>query len=101
MTQEYENISYDYKSLLFYTTLGSIGKGRTSCGLANLNSNNVVEFTCQNTDAVLDEFDTLEWGVSLDTGETQLTCDEYSVVISRGYHPVAIFLEILVCLGFN
>mmetsp|Transcript_9202 Transcript_9202/g.10359 ORF Transcript_9202/g.10359 Transcript_9202/m.10359 type:complete len:1049 (-) Transcript_9202:179-3325(-) len=79
VAQEYENRSYDYKSLLFYTTLGSLGKGRASCGLANLNSNNIVQFSCPVRDSVIDSYSTLEWGVSLDSGTEGLTCDLYSL----------------------
>ena len=88
VTQEFQNRSYDYKSLLFYSTLGIIGKGRTSCGLANLNNNSVIQFSCQNTDAVLDLYSTLEWGISLNTADdSSLTCDEYAVVIIEN-HPI-------------
>ena len=81
VAQEYQNRSYDYKSLLFYSTLGMLGKGRTSCGLANLNNNSVLQFACQNTDAVLDMYSTLDWRISLsNVGDGSLTCDQYSLV---------------------
>ena len=84
MSQELGNQNTDYKSLLFYTTLGAFGSGLTSCGLGDMNNNTVIQFQCSNTNAVLDSYDTFEWGVSLSyesDNQNDLTCDIYSVVI--------------------
>lgn len=83
VSQELGNKSIDYKSLLYYTTLGSFGSGLTSCGLGDLNTNKVIEFKCSYTDAVLGSYETLEWGVSesyASDNQNDLTCDLYSVV---------------------
>ena len=84
VSQELGDVNMDYKSLLYYTTLGAFGSGLTSCGLGDMTNNTVISFNCPNSEAVLNTYDTFEWGVSLtdqSDNSNELTCDLYSVVI--------------------
>ena len=77
-----ENLSYDYKSLLFYTTIGALGEGVTTCGIGRLeDGRNTVDFECTEPNATLASFEHLEWGVSIESDS--VTCKQYTVVNIR------------------